>query len=230
MDILFIPIKNESQRVPGKNFRELGNKELYIHQIDKFKENFKIYIDTDSIEIINKLNDYHPNVVVYKRDNNLLGHKISVNLLIENFIKRFNLDCYISQIHVTSPFLKVETINMSFDILRKGEFDSVAGSNLIKSRLWNKDSNKFIPINHDPKKLIQTQDLPDIFEDNSSLYTFHTSSFLTNKNRICNNPYFMVVDFPENVDIDTEDDWNMVNYYLRKKIDYENSNFDTWIS
>jgi len=217
MDILFIPIKNESQRVPGKNFRKIGSKELYIYQIDKFKEYFKIYIDTDSDEIFEKLNNYHPNVICYKRNINLVGHEVSVNLLIENFIKRFNLDCYVSQIHVTSPFLVVETIKMSFGILKKGKCDSVVGSNLVKSRLWSKVDGGFIPINHNSKELVQTQDLPDIFEDNSSLYTFHTSSFLTNNNRVCSNPYFMVVGFPENVDIDTENDWDVVNYYIKRK-------------
>ena len=44
---IFIPIKENSQRVPGKNFREFGGAPLYKHTLYKLS-NKSIYVDTDS--------------------------------------------------------------------------------------------------------------------------------------------------------------------------------------
>ena len=54
MTAAFIPIKSNSERVTGKNFREIGGRKLYEHIIincvaaDCFDD---IYVDTDSDEI-----------------------------------------------------------------------------------------------------------------------------------------------------------------------------------
>ena len=49
--IIYIPIKQNSQRVPQKNFREFNGKPLWEHTIDKLKD-FEVVVDTDSEEII----------------------------------------------------------------------------------------------------------------------------------------------------------------------------------
>ena len=51
--IIYIPIKENSQRVPQKNFREFHGKPLWEHTIDKLKD-FQVVIDTDSDDIIKK--------------------------------------------------------------------------------------------------------------------------------------------------------------------------------
>ena len=53
--IIYIPIKENSQRVPNKNFREFRGKPLWEHTVDKFKgSDYKVFIDTDSDDIIEK--------------------------------------------------------------------------------------------------------------------------------------------------------------------------------
>ena len=51
--VAIIPIKKNSERVPGKNFRVIGGKPLYKILLDKLDNcNFdEIYIDSDSHEI-----------------------------------------------------------------------------------------------------------------------------------------------------------------------------------
>ena len=53
--VAIIPIKSQSKRVKGKNFKLVGGKPLYRHLLDKLtKTNFdEIYIDSDSKEIEN---------------------------------------------------------------------------------------------------------------------------------------------------------------------------------
>jgi CMP-N-acetylneuraminic acid synthetase len=59
-------------------------------------------------------------------------------------------------------------------------------------------------------KLEQTQDLPTLYEENSAFYIFNSSDFATSNNRLGSRPFFYPVGHPENIDIDTESDWNLV--------------------
>lgn len=203
---IFIPIKNISQRVPKKNFRKFKDEPLYKHTLIKFK-NHEIYVDTDSDQIIKEvLNDHRlKHVTAYRRDEDLLGHKVSVCDLIKRFIIKFSIKQPIAQIHVTSPFLKCQTLNDALRFMK--DYDSVASCNRHNSRFWRKESYGYCPVNHNPLKMEQTQDLPALYEENSAFYIFNPMVILFTGNRIGKNPYFYPITHPENLDIDTESDW-----------------------
>ena len=117
--IIFIPIKENSQRVPGKNFRKIEGEVLYKRCLLKLK-NFKIFVDTDSEKIINEIKEDERllHVTPYLRDPDLLGHKTSVCKLIERFIKRYAIvGENICQVHVTSPFLSSETLELAMKMM-----------------------------------------------------------------------------------------------------------------
>jgi CMP-N-acetylneuraminic acid synthetase len=206
---MFIPIKENSQRVPRKNFRILDGEPLYKHILLKYFD-FEIYVDTDSKEIISEINkDVRlSNVKAYKRDSKLTGDKVSVCELIKNFIKKFNVTEPIIQTHVTSPFLTPEILKESY--LHIHDNDSVVSCNKHNSRFWRKESYGFCPINHNPLKLEQTQDLPVLYEENSAFYIFKPEIVLNTGNRIGEDPYFYCLEEPYNIDIDTEKDWHKV--------------------
>jgi CMP-N-acetylneuraminic acid synthetase len=208
--IIFIPIKHVSQRVPNKNFRKINNTSLYKRCLYKLKD-FNVYVDTDSETIINeiKADKKLKHVTVYHRCDRLLGHEISVCDIINNFINIYNIkNSVICQLHVTSPFLKIETLLSAYKMM--DNHDSVAACNIYQNRLWRKEDYGYAPINHNPLKLEQTQDLPVFYEENSLFYIFRSEDFKKTKLRIGVNPHFYPCGFPENIDIDTEDDWQLV--------------------
>ena len=214
--IIFIPIKENSQRVPGKNFRNLQGENLYKRCLLKLTD-FKVFVDTDSKKIISEIQSDPrlDHVTVYLRDPDLIGHEVSVCKLIERFIeKHCILGEDICQIHVTSPFLKSETLEGAMKMMK--EHDSVVSCNSYQNRLWRKESYGYCPVNHNPMKLEQTQDLPVFYEENSLFYIFNSASFLKTLSRIGSKPFFYMCNFPENLDIDTEDDWNLVKSILEK--------------
>ena len=103
---IFVPIKENSQRVCRKNFRKLDGVPLYIRLFEKLKD-FDVYVDTDSDQIIDELTTRYNNITAYKRKKSLEGDAVSVCELINNFISKFKLKKeWICQVHVTSPFLK----------------------------------------------------------------------------------------------------------------------------
>jgi len=211
----FIPIKKHSQRLPGKNFKILKNKPLYSYIIDTISiadKTNRIYIDTDADEILETYKNQH-NINTYKRNHSLTGDDVSMNSLISNFIEKFNLDndSIVCQLHVTNPFISYNTLS---DAIKKiGSYDSIISCNIIQNRLWIKQNSQYQPLNHDPSCLIQTQDLPYIYQENSCFYIFTVEGFKKQKNRIGINPFFYPIDFPENTDIDNMSDW-----YLAEKI------------
>ena len=214
--IIFIPIKENSQRVPGKNFRNIEGESLYNRCLLKL-EKFKVFVDTDSQKIISDIEKDKrlSHVTAYLRDPDLIGDEVSVCKLIERFIGRFCIAGEdICQVHVTSPFLKAETLEGAMKLM--SNYDSVVSCNSYQNRLWRKESYGYCPVNHNPMKLEQTQDLPVFYEENSLFYIFNSESFLKTLSRVGSNPYFYVCNFPENIDIDTEDDWNLVESLASK--------------
>jgi len=206
--IVFIPIKENSQRVSRKNFRIFEGEPLYKHTLLKYSLD-QVYVDTDSVEIYEGITKDArlENVTVFNRSKHLVGDDISVCDLIMDFINRFEIRETIAQIHVTSPFLDRETVSRAHSFI--GNYDSVVSCTKHNSRFWRKENYGYCPVNHNPMKMQQTQDLPEIYEENSAFYVFKPETVMSIGNRIGKNPYFYEISFPNNIDIDDESDWQM---------------------
>ena len=206
---IFVPIKENSQRVPRKNFRLLEGIPLYQRLFDKLR-NFEVFVDTDSLEILGFLNSNYENVIAYKREESLIGDKVSVCDLIRNFLICNNVkNEWICQVHVTSPFLKSETLEEIKSLTQK-KYDAIVSCNVHQSRFWRKEDYGYCPSNHNPLVLQQTQDLPELYEENSLFYAFKSDNFMKTNMRVGSYPYFYKTDFIESMDIDTEEDWSLV--------------------
>jgi N-acylneuraminate cytidylyltransferase len=205
---IFVPIKEHSQRVSRKNFREMGGVPLYKKVLRKFVD-FEVFVDTDSEEIRKEIeaDSSLGHVTAFSRHAELIGDDTSVCRLITSFVNRFEVTGVVAQIHVTSPFLLPETLWSAKDLMH--EFDSVVSCDAVQARLWRKESYGYAPINHNPIRLEQTQSLPIYFQENSSFYLFNSEDIQVTGNRIGDNPYFYIISHPESFDIDTEDDWNI---------------------
>lgn len=207
---IYIPIKQHSQRVPNKNFRLFSGEPLWVRTIQKFKGLCDIFIDTDSDEIIKQSELFGINA--YMRPIHLRGDDVPVNSLIQNFVDSYCSDDLevLAQIHVTTPFLTPATL-MNACTKIKDYYDSAVACDIVKKRLWRpEDRNKkthFIPVNHNPLYLEQTQDLTPLYMENSAFYIFTSNSFRKTNNRIGHNPLFVPVGTKESMDIDTEEDW-----------------------
>jgi CMP-N-acetylneuraminic acid synthetase len=216
--IVFIPIKEISQRVPNKNFRLVDGIPLYKRCLYKLKD-YKVYVDTDSERIFNEISKDNKlnHVTVLPRKKELMGHEISVCDIIACFIRRCKIvDQTICQVHVTSPFLKTDTLTKAISML--ANYDSVVACNEYQNRLWRSENYGYTPVNHNPLKLEQTQDLPIYYEENSLFYIFNSEYFIKTRCRVGTNPYFYVCNYPENIDIDVEDDWKLVGLLTKGKL------------
>ena len=208
--IIYIPIKENSQRVPQKNFREFNGKPLWEHTIDKLKD-FEVVVDTDSDEIIKKCIGKSW-VTTFERPVRLRGDKVSVVDLIKNYFDKNPTEEIIVQLHVTSPFFDVKHLEEVKKKILLYDYDSVFSVDVIQNRFWREENYGLVPINHNPMKLEQTQDLPKYYMENSYLYAFK-QEVLEYGNRIGKNSNILEIEFPYNLDIDTEEDWKLIKTF-----------------
>jgi len=215
--IALVPMKNHSERVAKKNIRIFNGKPLY-HQIlnsllsCSFIES--IIIDTDSDDMIKDVNKNFENIGIIERSPELQGDFIEMNSIINHDINQTNGE-YFLQTHSTNPLLNSNTIDKAINIFfnKIDKYDSLFTVTKIQSRFYNTIGS---PINHDPKELLRTQDLPPIFEENSNLYIFSKTSFRKAGNkRIGVKPYMYEMDKLEATDIDDMDDFILAETLMK---------------
>lgn len=213
-----VPMRHDSERVHGKNYRLCNGLPLY-HWIIKSLLGSKlitsIVIDTDSKTILEDAQKHFPSVILNKRPEHLRSGHISMNAVIANTIINIDTD-YILQTHSTNPLLSSSTIDKGLKLFLEKikNYDSLFSVTKMQTRLWD-NNNK--PVNHDPKVLLRTQDLAPIYEENSCLYVFSKKLFLETNNRMSGNMMMYPIDCREALDIDEELDFEIAEFMLHKK-------------
>jgi len=211
-----VPMKKFSERVSSKNIRLVNNKPLFFWIIESLSNsNYidHIIVNTDCEEI-SKLAKNFPKVIVHERPDYLTGENISIQPLIEYDISKSSAN-YFLQTHSTNPLLTTKTINESIEkFFLSEENDSLFSVTEIKKRFYSPEGKA---INHNPKKLIRTQDLDPIYEENSCIYIFSKESNKRCNNRIGSNPLMFEINELEAVDIDNPEDLIWAEYLLKKK-------------
>lgn len=212
-----VPMRHSSERVPGKNYRPMAGKPLYSYIIETLqtcKGIDVIVVDTDSPIIMQGLRDGYPEVRVLERPEKLRGGMVSMNEIIKHDISQIEAEFYL-QTHTTNPLITADTINRAIDTFLSAQpsNDSLFTVTRVQTRLWSQEGE---PINHDPRELIRTQDLPPIYEENSCLYIFSGQIFLERNNRLGHNPLMFEIDRKEALDIDEELDFDIAEDLIKR--------------
>jgi CMP-N-acetylneuraminic acid synthetase len=208
-------MRHHSQRVPGKNYRHLAGKPLFHHIITSLltcPEITQVVVDTDSPPIINDLKENFSQVTILERPERLRADDIATNEVLIYDISQVQADFYL-QTHSTNPLLRSETISKAVQtfISNYPIYDSLFSVTRMQTRLWDQSGRA---INHDPAILLQTQDLPPVYEENSCLYIFKRQTLLARRNRLGERPMMFEIDPPEAWDIDEELDFQIVELLI----------------
>jgi len=214
--VALVPMRHHSQRVPHKNYREMAGKPLYYHilnTLDDCAEIDRIVVDTDSEVIIEGLRTDFPQVMIIERPMALRADNVPMNDILLHDTNQLPADLYL-QTHSTNPLLRSETISdaiKSFD-KQYEKFDSLFSVTRLQTRLWDENTK---PLNHDPDILLQTQNLPPVFEENSCIYLFTAEKLRERKNRIGERPMMYEIKPDEALDIDEEIDFSIADIILK---------------
>jgi len=217
-----VPMRHHSQRVPGKNNRVLAGKPLFHHILDTLlavPEINEIVVDTDSDQVMEGLGKNFPSVKIINRSEHLRADDVPMNEILIHDTAQVQAEFYL-QTHSTNPLLKAETISKAIQLLITNfpNKDSLFSVTRLQTRLYDQNGNA---INHNPKELIQTQDLPPVYEENSCIYIFTRGNLLAKRHRISDKPLMFEIDADEAWDIDEELDFAICDFLLTRKLKNE---------
>jgi CMP-N-acetylneuraminic acid synthetase len=210
--VALLPMKANSERVKGKNFKNFNGKPLFKWILDTLLEIELIdliVINTDAKDILEE-NGLIQNdrIIVRERKKELCGDMVSMNLVIADDLENIDADLYLMT-HTTNPFLSSNTILKALNIFEIAQSNNTADSlftvTKTQTRFYRSDASS---VNHDPKNLVRTQDLEAWYEENSNLYIFSKNVFKSTNARIGLKPILYETNKFESIDIDNQEDWD----------------------
>jgi pseudaminic acid cytidylyltransferase len=215
--ICIIPPRKESKRVPNKNFREIGGKPIIEYSIDVARDS-KLF---DEIIVSTDSNYQHKDVTIHKRDkdgtaNDTTGlREVVLEILMNEKYTNTNTICllYPTALFTTVDELKagkklLENYNVVFPV-KKTSFD-------LKNLLYEKESRLY-------QMFVGIQDARTRQIMNSGLYEHVGAWFCFTKNHVWGNKIIsrdcgkLVVDWTRGQDVNTEEDWLLMEAKFNKQ-------------
>ena len=221
MDILIIiPARGGSKGIPRKNLRTLAGKPLIYYGIQtslKSKYIPDVYVSSDDDEILSISKQVGAKII--KRDSQLAKDATTLDPVIYDAYKQVEklenkqYDLIIT-LQPTSPLLKTSSLDEAIDtLINSNEVETVIAATDDTHLTWTKEDDKFLP---NYKERINRQYLTPVFKETGG-FLITRSNIISENNRIGKNVELYLLDSGENIDIDTYEDWNLCEYYLKRK-------------
>ncbi len=206
--VAVVPLKLNNERLPGKNTKCFDDGTplitYFLKTLVKVSGFNEIYVFCSDSSICKYI--IHP-VKFVERPLYLDEKNATPQDIISEFMKRVDADIY-AVCHCTSPFVTVSHFEECVNAVKNENHDSSFTGELIKKLLWNQDN---VPLNFSANNVPRTQDLSDIYAENSACYVFSKSTFVKYKRRVGFTPHITVVKGVECVDIDYPEDFEIAN-------------------
>lgn len=200
--VAFVPIRLNSQRVEGKNLRELGGRPLMAYLLESLaaaRNIDKVYVYCSNPAIV----EYLPEGVEWlQRDERLDQNTTLGEEIYDAFTREVEADIYILA-HATSPFIRTATIEQAVRSVESGEYDSAFSAERVQTFAWWQGQ----PLNYSLQHVPRTQDLEPLYVETSAFFVFRAEVWREQHRRIGQKPYMAVTDRIESMDIDDPDDF-----------------------
>lgn len=221
MNILaVIPARGGSKGIPRKNLRPLNGKPLIYYAIRDAllsKDNIDVYLSSEDEEILHTASMF--GAKIHKRDMSIADDKATLDPVIyecykyakEKESKEYDL---IITMQPTSPLLKVSSLDNAIDIaIKNRNIETVIAAKDDTHLSWRLEDGKFIP---NYAKRVNRQYLTPTFTETGAFFITR-KEIITPDSRIGKNVELFVLKNGEEIDIDTYEDWNICEYYLKRK-------------
>jgi len=218
--LIVIPARGGSKGIPRKNLRHLNGKPLIYYSIKTaLNSTYKptVVVSSEDREILNIAEKIGAKTI--ERNIKLSGDTITLDSVVyDTFIKaektynkKFDI---IVTLQPTSPLLKTESLDNAIKILiENSDLHSVISAKDDTHLSWKKENGKFIP---NYKERLNRQYLKPTYKETGGFFITN-AKIITQSDRIGKNVELYFLNRGEDIDIDTYEDWNLCEYYLRRK-------------
>ena len=211
-NIVFLPCRKGSQRIPNKNTRDFagihgGLLRIKLEQLLKVGEVDKIILSSNDDEVFEVARQLkNSKVEMLTRDESLCSSATSTDELIR-YVGQIIREGTVLWTHVTSPFLGADTYSRMLKTYHEnlGQYDSLMAVNELRTFIWDGQG----PVNYDKnvEKWPRTQTLNTWYEVNSAAFIADTSVYKTLNDRVGNKVFMFPTSQLESIDIDWPDDF-----------------------
>ncbi|NAX29637.1 NTP transferase domain-containing protein, partial [Vibrio sp. V37_P2S8PM304] len=219
--IAVIPARGGSKRLPGKNIKQLGGKPLIAWSIEAAKKSKyidRVIISTDCEDIAEVAQRYDGDVP-FLRPQELAGDTAGTNGVILHVLDQIDESFgYVVLLQPTSPLRNTEDIDQLLESFDEKTEGVVSVCPCEHSPLWANTLPEDKTMGHFcPESVIgkRSQDLPEYYRLNGSIYAFKVDSFVENKGFFYSDKvkaYSMPIE--RSVDIDTIVDFHIAEVML----------------
>ena len=214
-NIIVIPARGNSKRLPNKNTTLFGDIPLTAHSIQYAKVNGfdNIVVSTDDNAIKNIARSY--GVKVIDRPSNLATDESptidTLKHVLINSDKKFET---VILLQPTNPLRPKGLLKEAYQKFIERGYDSLFTVTRNYHKLGNICNEKFVPLNY--KIGQRSQDLEPLYFENGLLYITKASLILEGK-IVGENNYPFIVNHPyAKIDIDTKEDFEYAEYLLKR--------------
>ena len=211
---IFTIIKEVSKRVPDKNFTDINGHPLWWHLLSEL-DGLDVTVNTDSQKFLKQIQMSNlKSIKVIKRnqkhidwENNETIDTSPVESMLFDFCKTIDRSETVVLTHVTSPFLKKETIFDAVDILQNHpNAKSIHSVLQIQDFVWVKKDDKANPVNFFTDRVQLTQNLAPILVSKGAFFIAKAGDILDQKKRLPEPLIFFPLNHIQSVEIDNFED------------------------
>ena len=205
--VAIVPIKLNNERFQNKNLKRFDDGtpmcHLVFNTLSAVKEIDEIYCYCSSSAIKEYLTG---RVTFLRRSESLDTPETTANDFVGAFLNDVDADIIVLS-HVTSPFLRADTVRKCIAAVKSGEYDSAFSASRLQEFLWQDGT----PLNFDPSNIPRSQCLPVLYKETSGCFVFTREVFLETRRRIGYRPYICEVDKIEETDVNYSEDFEIAN-------------------
>ena len=212
----FIPLRQGSKGIPGKNKRKMVGRPLFTWVLGEalHSDLDAVYVYTDDewiISFIEKEYHYTQKIKVLQRSATSATDTASTESAMLEFAASIDYDFDVfCLLQATSPFTTATDINASLSKLRDGHDSTVSVVNTHRF-IWNHDGQ---PLNYDYTNRPRRQDFEGLLVENGAVYTCTKDVLQRKQNRLGDNVGIVTMPEESLQEIDSENDWLVVEQLL----------------
>ncbi len=210
MVTVFMPIKLNNERTPGKNVKQFddGTPLLQVPLMTALRVKEKGYIDRIIVYCSKEeIKQYIPDGVEFvQRPERLDTQTTRCGDIIDSFLQTVDSDIYVMY-HATSPFITEKHLIECIESVKSGRFDSAFAAKKLQNFMWYENQ----PLNFKLDSAPRTQDMEPYYCELSSPYVFTREVFEMHHGRTGTNPYICECSEIEAIDIDYPEDFALAN-------------------
>ena len=218
--LVVIPARGGSRGIPRKNLRSLAGKPLiYYSIITALSSRYKpdVYVSSDDDEIL--LIAAQIGAKILKRDRSIAQDTTTLDPVIFDAFtqvaaledKQYEL---VVTLQPTSPLLESTSLDEAIKrMIDNPELDTVISVQDDTHLTWKKGDDHYVP---NYRERLNRQYLTPVLKETGGFLIARTG-IVSETNRIGKNVDLFLLEGGENIDIDTYEDWNLCEYYLKRK-------------